>query len=361
VQRVFPNLTFDAPLALLQAPNDNDRWFVVQRNGQVLWFDATDNNTSLAETFIDIGPIDSSGEGGLLGMAFHPDFQTNGQVFLSYTVTGPDANTPLVSQIARFTSLDGGRTAYPASLEFVLSQGQPFTNHNGGQIAFGPDRFLYIGFGDGGSADDPQDNAQNTRNWLGALLRIDINISPYRIPPDNPFASGSGGLAEIYAYGLRNPWRWSFDREGGTLWLGDVGQSDREEVNIIQKGGNYGWRCFEGNNEHISGETCPASGFVFPVAEYGRDEGSSITGGYVYRGRVLPGLKGVYLFGDFGSGTIWGLFPAGEGQFERRELVDTNLNITSFGESNDGELYVLDIVDGGMYQLLQNEPASNSK
>ncbi|MDN5850240.1 MAG: PQQ-dependent sugar dehydrogenase [Nitrococcus sp.] len=351
LERAYPNLTFTAPVALLQAPADASRWFVVERAGVIRSFDATNETTATSDVVINIsGQVDTSGEGGLLGFAFHPRFATNGEAFLSYTTSG----NPLTSIISRVRSVDS-MTFDPATEEVILTLDQPFTNHNGGHIVFGPDGFLYIGFGDGGSSGDPLNNAQNLNNLFGALLRIDVDImTPYGIPPDNPFVGSGGSSAEpqpeIYAYGLRNPWRFSFDRVNRTLWLGDVGQDEIEEVDIIENGGNYGWRCYEGSAEFKLNGCGARSEYIFPVAEYCHDEGNSITGGYVYRGGAIPELQGVYVFGDFVSGTIFGLFTDAGG-FDRRVLLDTDLNIVSFGQGADGELYIVDF-GGGVYRLV---------
>jgi glucose/arabinose dehydrogenase len=352
LRRAYPNLTFEAPIAMV---SDGSRWFVAERFGAVKSFDAADLTTADSATTISI-QVDASGEGGLLGFALHPGFETNGQAFLSYTVTGPDAATPLISRVSRVISSDGGLTFDPASEEILLTLEQPFVNHNGGHIAFGPDGFLYIGFGDGGSSGDPSDNAQDTSNIFGTVLRIDVDAgTPYGIPPGNPFVNG-GGRPEIYAYGLRNPWRFSFDRANGRLWLGDVGQHQREEVDIVRVGGNYGWRCYEGRLE-FNLEGCDArSEYIFPVAEYGHDEGSAITGGFVYRGATMPALTGVYVFGDFASGTIWGLFPRAGGGFSRRTLLSSDLGLASFAQGPGGEIYALDLFGGGLYRLA---PASS--
>src|SRR5680860_1744760 len=353
LQRAYPNLTFDTPVAMVQTPGDGAHWYVVERLGMVKRFDA-DNNRTTVSTIVAAVAVDASGEGGLLGFALHPKFARNGTAFLSYTVTGPEPGTPLVSRISRVTSTDGGRTFVPASEELLLTLNQPFTNHNGGHLAFGPDGFLYIGFGDGGG--DPLNNAQNPNNLYGALLRIIVDGGePYGIPSDNPFADGNGA-PEIYAYGLRNPWRFSFDRTDGQLWLGDVGQGERAEIDIIEPGGNYGWRCYEASLVFDSTGCGARAQYSFPVAEYGHDEGQSITGGFVYRGDAIPGLRGVYVFGDFVAGTVSGLFPEAGGGFARRVLASTDLGIVSFGEGADGELYVVDFFGGGLHRLVVDPP-----
>ncbi len=351
LQSAYLNLTFDRPVLFLQEPNNNSRWYVVEQGGKIFWFDAIDKNTMVKNTYLDFSNIvDVSGEGGLLAIAFHPDFESNKQVFLSYTITADDGINKLVSRITRLTENTVNDALDPDSENIILQQNQFATNHNGGYLAFGSDSHLYIGFGDGGGGGDPQEQAQNTQTLLGSLLRINVNDTPYTIPTDNPFAGG-GGLPEIYAYGLRNPWRWSFDRETNELWLADVGQNEREEVNQIVKGGNYGWDCFEGNRSFEIDNCPPTNQLISPVAEYDHSEGFSVTGGYVYRGNTIPELQGIYLFGDFGSGTIWGLFPNGENDFERRVLVNSQLSIVSFAQANDGELFVVDY-SGAMYRII---------
>jgi glucose/arabinose dehydrogenase len=348
LEAAFGGRTFEAPVFLLQAPGDQSRWYVVEQAGRVLDFAESDSTT--VSTFVDLrSQVESDGEKGLLGMAFHPQYAANGRVYLSYTHRNT-AGT-LISRVSRFTTIaapNGRREIDPASETFLLTVSQPFDNHNGGHIAFGPDGYLYIGFGDGGGGGDPQGNAQRLDTVLGKLLRIDVNGIPYSIPPDNPFAGnalcsqgiGSGACPEIYAYGLRNPWRWSFDRANGTLWLADVGQNAWEEVNVIERGGNYGWNCREGAHEFPGGR-CTGGNLIDPVSEYAHTNGNfSITGGYVYRGSQSTALVGRYLFGDFGSGRIWTAVP---GTLVPRELLDTSANIASFGESNTGELYVVDL------------------
>ncbi|MEX2163920.1 MAG: PQQ-dependent sugar dehydrogenase [Sulfuricaulis sp.] len=360
LERAFPSLNFASPVAMLQAPGDNTRWFVVERggnsvNGKVIVFP---NNTTATPTqtseLISI-PVDASGEGGLLGVAFHPNFPTTPQVFLSYTRTGPDAQHPLTSVISRFTSNDGGNTLDPDSERQILTLDQPFANHNGGHIAF--DRFgkLFIGLGDGGSGDDPQDHGQNVNTLLGAMLRIDVDGIPaagknYAIPGDNPFAGG-GGAPEIYSWGLRNPWRWSFDRDTGQLWLGDVGQGAWEEIDIIERGGNYGWKPCEGAHLRGSSTACGNAAFIDPIAEYEHSQGCSITGGYVYRGTSIPGLFGVYLFGDFCSGTIWTLRETSGGAPLVESAISSGLSVVSFGQSLDGEVYVVNL-GGTLHKII---------
>ncbi len=354
LQRAFPNLSFDKPVAMLQPPTDNSRWYVIEKGGKILWFDATNESTNTTMTYLDYtGVVDSRGEGGMLGMTFHPSFANNGQVFISYTLEG-SGTSEMQSIIARLISTDGNLTLSPDTEDRIITIDQPFTNHNGGNIAFGPDGFLYIGLGDGGSGNDPNGEGQNPNTLLGSMLRLDVDGgSPYKAPDDNPFINGDG-RQEVYAYGLRNPWRWGFDRTTGALWLADVGQNAWEEVNLIQKGGNYGWRCYEGTrfNTSVDTSSCPPkSAFTFPIAQYDHREGTSITGGFVYRGNLMPTLNGIYLFGDFGSGTIWGLFPEATNLYRRTVLLNTGLRIVSFGQNNEGELYVVDF-NGTLHRIV---------
>ncbi len=347
LEPAFTNLSFSRPVALLQAPGDSSRWYVLEQGGRVLVFD-DDPAVRDAAVFADIRERVNAGgnEVGLLGMAFHPDYQANGQVFLSYT----RGRRPLQSVVSRF-SADAARTRLdPGSERVILTVDQPFSNHNGGQVSFGPDGFLYIGLGDGGAGGDPRGNGQNTDTLLGALLRIDVDGGdPYAIPPDNPFADG-GGRPEIYAWGLRNPWRWSFDRKTDELWLADVGQNQIEEIDLIVKGGNYGWNLREGDSP-FRGARGASPGLIEPVAQYTHRFGCSVTGGYVYRGQEIPALEGTYVFGDYCSGRFWGLFPDGDGGRTMQPLFDGHINLSSFGEAHDGRLYAVDL-DGGLLKIV---------
>lgn len=359
LERIFTGLTFDAPLLMLQAPADTTRWFVLERAGRVRVFANNSGVSTFNTDFIDLrSRVDTAGEGGLLGMAFHPNFSSNGHVFLHWTQTG----APMVSFVSRFTTIAGGTALDPASEVVILRMNHPFTNHKGGHIAFGPDGHLYVGVGDGGGSGDPNGNAQDTTDMLGSILRIDVNSgSPYSIPADNPFAGNpnctadpnvsAGNCPEIYAWGFRNPWRWSFDMLTGTLWVADVGQNAWEEVDQVTRGGNYGWNSREGAHCFNPPTGCSTAGLIEPVAEYGHSLGNSITGGYVYRGTSVNGLGGTYVFGDFGTGRIWRLVSSG-GAFTMSELLDTTLSIASFSQDNNGEIYVVDIAGDALYRII---------
>ena len=344
--QVFDHVKLLSPVVLLPSPVNDTDWYLAEKSGRV-WrinLDSAKPN----ELFVDIRDrVDSShNESGLLGMAFHPDYRNNFQMFLSYTRSG----APLVSTISRFISKDQGKSLARDSEESILTLDQPYGNHNGGNIAFGPDGKLYIGFGDGGSGGDPKGNAQNTQTLLGSLLRLDVDqAKPYTIPKNNPFVNSKTVLSEIYAYGLRNPWRWSFDRQTGALWLADVGQSKWEEIDIIEAGGNYGWNAKEGFHDYDTGTTITGP-LIAPVTEYSHDEGCSVTGGYVYRGQAIPALQGVYLYADFCKGTIWGLFKSEAGVYQSRKLIESHLMISSFAEGKDGEIYILHY-GGKIYKL----------
>ena len=343
LKAVFGNESFEQPVFMLQPPGEQDRWWVIERRGRVIALNA---DGSQRRTLIDLREkIDSEPmEAGLLGIAFHPDFTDNGRLFLSYTRDG----APLISVLAEYHSPDGWRIDMQSE-RVILETAQPYTNHNGGHIAFGPDNYLYYGLGDGGSGGDPEGNGQNPDTLLGAMLRLDVDgRRPYAIPADNPFVKG-GGRGEIYAWGLRNPWRWSFDREGGALWLGDVGQNKWEEVNRVKAGDNLGWNRWEGL--HCYSRGCTVEGVVMPLAEYGHDQGCSITGGYVYRGEAMPKFVGHYLYGDFCSGTVWALESA-DRRARPQHFMGSEKRISSFAEGNDGELYLLDYGSGRIFQII---------
>ena len=371
--RVFPSLSFDSPTLLVQAPGDDTKWYVLQKNGLALTF-ANSNATTSASTFADLRDrVVPTDEGGLLGMAFDPGYATNHRVYISYTAAPTASGSVLESRISRF-DMTGGVVS-PGSESVLLTLAQPYTNHKGGNIVFGPDNLLYAGFGDGGSGGDPENRSQNRSLLFGKILRIDVSAGgTYVVPPGNPFASGNrcqagqtsaGAIcAEIYAYGFRNPWRWSFDKASQTpdLWVGDVGQNLWEEVDHVQAGGNYGWRIREATHCYNPSTNCTTSAdgspLVDPVAEYSHALGNSITGGYVYRGTAIPSLVGRYVFGDFGSGTVFALLPDSGGTLKVTQILTTGTNISSFAQGSDGELYFVNY-GGTLHKLVPGPAQSN--
>lgn len=357
VIRLFPGLAFSNPVSLAQAPGDAGRWYVVEKEGVVRAF-ANEPDAASSDVFVDIsGRVDqTAGESGLLGMAFHPAFPSTPEVYLSYTAPG----APLVSRVSRFRLDSSGNALDPSTEEILLEIDQPFANHNGGDLAFGPSGFLYASFGDGGGSGDPGDNAQNTANLLGSIIRIDVGAqSAYGIPADNPFASGSlcgqrefaGSCAEIFAWGFRNPWRISFDAATGRLWVGDVGQNAWEEIDRVELGGNYGWNVREGAHCFDPPTNCETA-FREPVTEYDRGTGRSVTGGYVYRGDAIPGLAGWYVFGDFVSGALLAVPADSQPTVAAQSVGNTGLNISTFAVDAGGELVVADYVSGSIYQVV---------
>lgn len=332
---------FTQPLLLADAADGSGRLFIVGQRGTI-W--VMENNQVLAQPFLDIRDRVGSqaNEQGLLGLAFAPDYEDSGQFYLNYT------NLSGNTTISRFHVSADANVADAGSEEILLTVSQPYGNHNGGHIEFGPDGYLYIGLGDGGSAGDPAGNGQSLNTLLGKLLRIDVSGGDYSVPGDNPFGN------EIWLYGLRNPWRFTFDRATGDIYIADVGQGNWEEVNFlpggIVGGANFGWDYYEGDHSY---ESTPPDGanFIFPIAEYDHGGGRcSVTGGVVYRGESLPAWQGVYLYGDYCSGEIFGLVQGGDGEWQNELLFSTGFLITSFGQDEAGEVYVLDR-NGGVYQL----------
>lgn len=361
---LLPDLAL--PTKLIHEPGGSGRWFVLQKSGQVVTFPAS-NPDSITE-YLDLTTdhsIRTNSEGGLLGLAFHPNYPATPEIFLSYTIQ--HANPAMRSVVSRMVLDDVNRPGAGTTEQVIIEIDQDFDNHNGGDIAFGPDGYLYIGLGDGGSGNDPNQRAQDTTRLLGSMLRLDVagTGAGYSIPPDNPFAPnakcGPGNNAndcpEIYAWGLRNPWRWSFDPDTGALWAADVGQGAWEEVDLIERGGNYGWRCREGANDTSNASDCVGGGLIDPVTQYSHSLGNSITGGFVYRGNAIPELAGLYIFADYGSGRFWAARPDGQGGFSNDELIDTNFKPTSFAVGPDDELYFVDINGGnGLGRVRRIDP-----
>jgi glucose/arabinose dehydrogenase len=355
---------FEKPTHITHAGDGSGRLFVVEQRG-LIWI--VERGKRLPEPFLDIRDRvrDSSGEKGLFSIAFHPRYRDNGRFFVNYT--SPIGR--LHSRIARLQRSTPTR-ADAASETIVLRIDQPYSNHNGGQLAFGPDRYLYIGMGDGGSGNDPHNYAQNPANLLGKLLRIDVDRAEaplaYAIPQDNPFVARAGHRPEIWASGLRNPWRFSFDTGSGRLYLADVGQNAVEEIDIIEKGGNYGWRVMEGDicTPGVNPD-CDPRGFAPPIHIYRQPLGFSVTGGMVYRGNDVAALCGVYVYADYVSRRVWGLRYDGKKVTGNRELLGPGLAdriaarfgasklaaISSFGSDERGELYVADHEGGRILRI----------
>lgn len=365
--RVSDNL--DSPVDITNA--GDDRLFIVEQGGTIKWLRGGTEFTDKGE-FLDIdGRVRSGGERGLLGLAFHPDYANNGYFYVNYT------NNAGHTVIARFSvSADDPDRADPDSEQILLTVEQPFSNHNGGDLTFGPDGYLYIGLGDGGAGGDPRNNSQDRQTLLGKMLRIDVdNGDPYAIPDDNPFAQEDFTLDEIWSLGWRNPWRFSFDRETGEMWIADVGQDAWEEIDVepANTGGlNYGWRCFEGNADFNQSQNCPAaSELTFPVHQYPKPNNGciSVTGGFVYRGMESPNMQGRYIYGDFCTGQFWSLTPNGDGTYLNEEftVLDPQGNPTSgwqpstFGEDVNGELYMADFNTSRIYQLSMTCPTLSAE
>ncbi|MBD3610774.1 MAG: PQQ-dependent sugar dehydrogenase [Gammaproteobacteria bacterium] len=353
----------DSPVTITHANDGSGRLFVVEQEGRIR---EINNDQLVKQPFLDIHDrVVDGGERGLLGLAFHPNFKANGQFYVNYTT---ELNDQLYTVVSEFQVITG--LAKPGSERILLTVSQPWGNHNGGQLAFGPDGYLYIAMGDGGAGDDPHNNGQKLDTLLGSILRIDVDRQPgkneYAIPIDNPFITTTNARPEIWAYGLRNPWRFSFDRKNGDLYAADVGQDEVEEINIINKGLNYGWRVMEGPICTPGVDpNCDKHGYTYPIYSYDHEIGASITGGYVYRGQQFPELCGVYIYGDFVSQAIWGLrYKDGEvvaqkTLFEPQSLLslaidyfdDDGLLISTFGEDEAGEIYVAAYQSGRIYRI----------
>jgi glucose/arabinose dehydrogenase len=354
LQRVTGGLS--SPLGIVSA--GDSRLFIVQQRGTIVVWDGT---RVLPTPFLDIRSLVSCcNERGLLGLAFHPHYAANGLFFIDYTAPNGDVT------IARYSVLasDPNRADVASGTVILTISHSEFANHNGGELQFGPDGYLYIGVGDGGSGGDPHDHGQDLGQLLGKLLRIDVDRPPYAIPSTNPFASRPGARGEIWAYGLRNPWRFSFDRETGDLWIADVGQDKYEEVDLQPAssagGEDYGWRLMEATHCYNPATNCPTAGLTMPILEYSHSFGCSITGGYRYRGARFPRLRGIYFYGDYCSGTIWGATQA-NGAWTSRTMLSTSLAISTFGEDASGELYVADIAGGVLYQVVDPNPGTKRR
>jgi len=347
----------DRPLYLTTAPGQPGRLYIVQQGGQIR---IQENGTVVETPFLDLSTQigNNRGERGLLGLAFHPEYESNGRFYVNYTDSTGATTVALYCRYA-----DDEYRADPATAEILLTIPQPFSNHNGGMLAFGPDGYLYIASGDGGSGNDPENNGQALDTLLGKILRIDVDgESPYAIPADNPLIAIGGARAEIWAYGLRNPWRMSFDRATGDLWIGDVGQNALEEIDFQSAsstgGENYGWRNREGTMCRPGETNCNLPGAVDPIYEYSQEGNQSVTGGYVYRGNAIPDLVGTYFFADYIAATVYTIARDGETVTVVNETENLNdglftlSNIASFGEDENGELYIVDYGAGAIYRIV---------
>lgn len=343
------------PVDITHAGDNSQNIYIVLLGGRIVIY----NGSQILPTpFLDITSlVTSGGERGLLGLAFHPDYENNGYFYLNYTRT---FNGQLQTVIARYQVSANPNIADGSSASILLTIDQDSSNHNGGQIHFGPDGYLYIGMGDGGGSGDPNNRAQNPNSLLGKMLRIDVDGTfPYAIPADNPFIQNGSVRDEIWAFGLRNPWRFSFDRDTGDLFIADVGQNQWEEVNFqpaASTGGeNYGWSCFEGSHIYNATRDCDDYGTpTSPVIEYAHNQdnnGCSITGGYVYRGALHPQMYGIYLYGDFCSGKIWGA-TKNASVWTSNLIIDTDFSISAFGEDKAGELYLASYGNGAIYRIV---------
>lgn len=356
VEEAFPKLTFNYPVDITYVPDGSRQLMVLEQPGVVRIF-SNQYDTDTARIVLDIrSRVSYGGEAGLLGLALHPEFRQNGFIFLNYTRKNGDS---LETVVARYQVDLADYTADPASEIVVIRFYQPYDNHNGGSLQFGKDGFLYIGVGDGGSWADPFDNGQNKKSLLGKILRIDVDGKSkgnYGIPADNPFAGDPDGAAEeIFAYGLRNPWRMSFDTETGALWVGDVGQNKREEIDVVVKGGNYGWRLKESIDCYKPDRNCEIPGLIDPILDLPQDKGEhSVTGGFVYRGKKWPGLYGKYIFGDYVSRRIFALTFKNDKAVKNDILTENVGSISSFGVDENQEILICDHASGKILMLKKN-------
>ena len=369
LQNAFPNLTFSTPVALCAPPDQSDRLFILNQQGIIYVVPNLPLATS-SKMFLNISDVVSSGgELGLLGIAFHPNYQNNGYFYIYYTIGNSDPGYPYASVLSRFKVSSTNPDSADRSSEVVLMRvNQPFSNHKAGQLAFGPvDGYLYISFGDGGSGGDPFGNGQNLTAWLGKILRINVDSAAvglhYSFPPDNPFVNDPtpGIKKEIYAYGLRNPWRYSFDHTTHTLWVGDVGQDKYEEIDTIVSGGDYGWNIMEGLHCYNPSSGCNQTGLRLPLLEYGHVNGQcAIIGGYVYRGNSIPALNGRYIYGDYCTGSIWDFDTRFSPSSTNALLISSGKQMSAYGVDKHQELYLCSYNDGIIYKFTAIPPDRKS-
>ena len=347
LQQVVAGLSH--PLALESPKDGTGRLFIVEQGGKIRIVKA---GKLLSTPFLNVSSLVSSGgEMGLLGLAFHPNYKTNGRFFIDYTRIKSGQVQVVVAEYHR-SSTNADVASTTAKVLLVINT--PFENHNGGQLAFGSDGFLYIGVGDGGGEGDPNGNGQKLSTLLGKILRININSGTlYSVPSTNPFVGRTGVKPEIWAYGFRNPWRFGFDTSTGRLFIGDVGQDSYEEINIGKSGGNFGWSVMEGAHCFPIGSSCSKTGKILPISEVAHPSAEAIIGGFVYRGSAISGLAGTYVFGDFVTGVIWGLKQTSTGAWQRSTLLSSGRAISAFGRDNNGNLYVVDYGNGSIYKIVQ--------
>ena len=362
---IHTSLVFNEPIQVLFDGINNDTMYVVEKDGVVLRV-STNKKETEKPVFLDISDrvVITNDEEGLLSLAFHPNYEKNSELFVWYS-----AQKPKRSVLSRFIKNKDTETADSSSEEIILEVQQPWANHNGGTVLFGKDGFLYVGIGDGGAANDPHKNGQNKNTLLGSVIRIDVDKkskkTPYSIPPSNPLVGQDGVREELWAWGLRNPWRMSFDRKTGLLWVGDVGQNSWEEIDIVKKGGNYGWNFREGKHDFSKNKNEDQE-LIDPIFEYGRRAGGSITGGYVYRGKEIPSLVGSYIYSDYLSKRSWSLAPDEKDNTiykSTRIAKKTPIAIASFSESPSGEILACGFSNpysqkGKIYRLFSSEPSS---
>ncbi len=361
LKKVFPGLTLNTPMLLTQIPGDGSRWFAALRSGTAVSFDAQNPVDATKTTVLTIPkPLQTAGEGGFLGMAFHPKFAQNGKVYISFTTTSGTSAANMRSVIAEMTSTDGGKTFPAASYKELLSFDQPYTNHDGGDLNFGSDGYLYCSFGDGGSGGDPLGHGQNTNLFFSKILRLDVDNVPqgktYGIPPGNPFAS-AGGEPATFAYGFRNPFRFSVDMATDQVVVGDVGQNLWEEIDLgVSAGGDYGWNVREGQHCYSPATNCPTAGLIDPIWNYDHSQGNAVIGGVVYRGKAIPSFVGTYVFGDNGSGKVWSLTVDAQGKPVVADVPNGGGGgWVDFAQDQDGEVFAVSLY-GAVYQLVASGP-----
>lgn len=362
LKNVFPGEHFNEPVDMAEFPekiNHRTYFAIAERAGKIILLSTEHPHSKILLLDLTHKICSEGTEEGLLGFAFDPHYSKNNRLYIYYSLCNPLSTN--VSRIILHSELEHKKPGFSYTEETILKIPQPFSNHNGGHLEFASDNFLYLGTGDGGSAGDPNNNAQRLDSLLGKILRLDVSPAKgYLIPKDNPFQSAKA--PEIYAYGLRNPWRFSIDKKTNLLWVADVGQNHYEEISIIKSGKNYGWRIMEGFHCYNPPKNCSRKNLELPVFEYSHNEGLAIIGGYVYRGRQIPALQNHYIFGDYASGKIWSLDTSLLNNPKAKKitlLFHPSINISSFARDSKGEIYVLDISRGGLYKIVPANGGAN--